>query len=364
MNATTRVTCTDLILVPPQAPWITGGVERIAGEVAQRLKKDFDMAIYCTGQKPGLYRWNDIPVHVFRGYTKAYFFSPALYQALRKSRADLFHAHTFTTFMPFAASLSGKTFVFNPHFHHLASTFQYEMLRTFYDPTIGNYLFRNANFIVCNSNTEKELILRHYEIPLSRIETIYNGVNIDKIKNAQPFDLDHKLVLYVGRLEKYKNVQVAIKAMKYLPSDYLLYVIGKGDYRTSLGGLVTKLGLNKRVKFLGYVKDEEMYRWLKTCSVFVHFSDIESFGMTCVEALAAGKPVVANNDKFGLKETADLFRGKGVFMVDVKEDSVREISETIKEAERFRINVDLSDFNWDTISDKFAHVYSRTLENS
>lgn len=363
MNTPSGMNHFDIIFVPPQAPWAAGGVERIAGEVAERLKKDFDIAIYCTGEKPDSLYWKDIPVFIFRGYTKAYFFSPTLYRALRKSRADLIHAHTFTTFMPFAASMSDKTFVFNPHFHHLASTLPFEMLRKIYDPTVGNYLFRNAGFIICNSHTERKLILKHFEIPPTKIDVIYNGVDIAKVRNAKPFDLDKKLILYVGRLERYKNVQVAVEAIKHLPQDYLLYIIGKGNYESSLRMRVRKLDLNKRVKFLGYVSDEEMYRWLKTCSVFVHFSEIESFGMTCIEALAAGRPVIANDDKFGLKETADLFRGKGIFTVDVRRNSIIEISEIIKEAEQLTVKVDLSDFDWNTITARFKEVYSRTLKN-
>jgi len=353
----------NLVVVSARAPWCGGGVERTVGEVAKRLKKDFDIAIYCTNHKPGLYSWEDIPVYVFKGYIDAYRFSLPMYKALKKGDFDLVHAHCFTTFMPLVASrITKKSFVFNPHFHQIGSTLLYKTLRKIYDPFAGYYLFKNASLIVCNSVTEKNLILDRFQTSRT-IEVIYNGVDTHRIKNAQPYDIDGKLILYVGRLEKYKNVQVAIQALSFLPKEYHLCIIGKGSYEASLKRLTDELGLNDRVRFLGYLTDEAVYRWLKTCSVFINLSEIESFGMTCIEALAAGKPVIANDDHFGLKETADLFTGN-IFTVNAKETSPQELSNLIEDTIEVRVNVNLHDFDWNTIAERFKEAYVRVLQNS
>ena len=353
----------NLVVVSPWPPWYGGGIERTVGEVAKRLKRDFNIVIYCTNTKPGLYSWEDIPVYVFRGYTTAYHFSLSMYNALKKAKFDLIHAHCFTSFMPLAVSRIAKNkFIFNPHFHHMGSTLLYRMLKKIYDPVAGYHFFRNASLIVCNSVAEKDLILDRFQIS-NEIEVIYNGVDTNRIKNAKPFDIDGKLILYVGRVEKYKNIEVAIQAVKHLPREHHLYVIGKGSYEGNLKGLTDKLGLNDRVRFLGYLTDEEVYRWLKTCSVFIHLSEIESFGMTCLEALAAGKPVIANDDHFGLKETADLFKGN-IFTVNAKEILPHELSKLIEDTIQVQVNANLHDFDWNTIAERFKEAYIHILQNS
>ena len=117
---------------------------------------------------------------------------------------------------------------------------------------------------------------------------------------------DGKLILYVGRLEKYKNIHLIIPALKHLPEDYYLYIIGEGPYQTDLIKLIKNLNLTKHVKILGHLSDKETNQWMKTSSVFITLSDIEAFGITVLEALAANTPVIVNN-KGGLSELADKF---------------------------------------------------------
>lgn len=350
-------------MVSPGPPWRSGGIERLIRELAKRLKKDFNIVIYCTDSKPGLYYWEGLPVYVFRGYTSAYRFSISMCNILREAEYDLIHAHGFTTFMPLAASLTKKRIIFNPHFHSIGSTLSYRILRKIYDPIAGYCLFQNASLIVCNSNAEKNLVSDRFKVPDDKIEVIFNGVDIHKIKNAKPYNLNGKLILYVGRLEKYKNVQVAIQAVKYLPREYYLYIIGQGSYELNLRKLTEKLDLGKRAKFLGYLTNEEVYRWLKTCSLFIHLSGIESFGMTCIEALAAGKPVIVNDDNFGLKETADLFKGN-IFTVNIKRVSAQQLSKLIEDKSEVQVNASLNDFDWHIIARKFKDAYIKALENS
>lgn len=76
--------------------------------------------------------------------------------------------------------------------------------------------------------------------------------------------------------------------------DLLLEIGGDGPEKTKLEELVTKLGINKNIKFLGQLtRDEVKNKMNEESSAFVLSSEYETFGVVVVEALALGKPVIA-----------------------------------------------------------------------
>ena len=67
------------------------------------------------------------------------------------------------------------------------------------------------------------------------------------------------------------------------------------DPRAALEALATELGVQGRVEFLGRVDDDALRRWFRTARVFASMSEHEAFGITVLEALAAGAAVVASD---------------------------------------------------------------------
>lgn len=237
----------------------------------------------------------------------------------------------------------------------------YQVVRIIYDRYFGEGILRNARFVVCNSRSELRALRQALSLP-SETEVIHNGADIHAIREAQPHSKEGKLILYVGRLEAYKNVQVAIEALRYLPEEYAFMVIGQGPYRSELVDLARRRGLQRRVRFLGGVSDEEVYKFLKTSDVFVHLSEVESFGMTCIEALAAGTPVLANDDGFGLRETADMFP-QDIKLITASQTPVPSVAKEIDRLAGRRVNTDLMGFDWSSIAQQFAAVYENCLDN-
>lgn len=335
-------------------------------EISIRLRKDFDIRIYCSGDRPGIYFSHGIEIKVFKGYIRGYFLSPSLYEELKKVKCDLIHSHNFQSFIPLAASLAkaDKKVVFSPHFHFFGSTLIFNTLKRFYKPLVGPYLFKTADLIICFSNTEKALLVEKYRIPPSKIRVIYHGANFCEVENAKPFDLCGKIILHVGRLERYKNVQVVIESLKSLPKEYQLFIIGEGPYESALKQIAHKLNLGDRVRFLGYLSDKLMYRWLRTCSVLVQLSKIESgISLTCIDALAAEKPVIVNNDFVALRETAELFKGNGVFPFNTEKGSAQELAKIIQNASITQAKADLSEFNWSISAKKIRDAYLEALNS-
>jgi len=137
------------------------------------------------------------------------------------------------------------------------------------------------------------LVRRDFPGVARRMRVIYPGVDVAAIRAAVPYVTTDKVILSVGRLETYKNVHLVIAMLSYLDADYVLRVVGDGPARPALEEGARRLGLERRVEFLGRVDDATARRWLRTARAYVSMSAHEAFGLALVEALAAGTPALA-----------------------------------------------------------------------
>jgi len=108
---------------------------------------------------------------------------------------------------------------------------------------------------------------------------------------------------YLGRLKKYKGVDLVIRAFaRVARRDAVLEIAGAGDYRPRLEALADSLDLGKRVRFLGFVSETEKLALLRRSWAVALASPKEGWGLTNVEAEACGTPVVAS-DSPGIRES-------------------------------------------------------------
>ena len=133
-----------------------------------------------------------------------------------------------------------------------------------------------------------------------RFVTIVNGIDTSRFIDAMPIqrgmiDMQHGdfMIVSIGRLYKEKGFEIIINALTYLPSNYKLVIIGDGPYRPTLENMVIENDLKERVKLIGFQRDVEGY--LKSADLYVSASYSEGFGLTIIEATAAGIPVVASD---------------------------------------------------------------------
>jgi glycosyltransferase involved in cell wall biosynthesis len=332
-----------IVVFAPMAPWINGGQPRVLKEHEKRM----DLEIYSTNTDENeCGKFNNVTV--FKAYIEAYLFSPGIFKT---KKVEKVLAHGYTTFLPLIASIKGKELYFMPHYHDEASNLFFKILRKIYDPTIGSYLMHRAKKIFCVSEFEKKSIIDKFNINLKKIVVVYNGIDLKKFEKIKSYKTNKNIILYIGRLEKYKNIQFLIKAMKYLPN-FELKIIGNGPYKKDLIKIA-----NERIEFLENLSDYEVLRWYKTCSVFVTLSDIEAFGITVIEALASGKPVVVN-DATSLKEFAEKF--EDVKKIDIHKKSIIQVAKMIKKTSKITVKkVDLSDYDWDKICKRIENEIMR-----
>ncbi len=123
-------------------------------------------------------------------------------------------------------------------------------------------------------------------------EVLFNGVDLDRFRNAEPWPVEAPTLLFVGRHEPRKGLEVLLRAFEMVPGDIRLSVVGIGPQTEHLRSRYH----DPRIEWLGRIPDDELARRWRAASVYCAPSlSGESFGVVLLESMAAGAPVVASN---------------------------------------------------------------------
>ncbi len=165
------------------------------------------------------------------------------------------------------------------------------------------YSCAHAARLVAISESGRRDIHRLYGVPLERIDVVTPGVGdaYRPLPAAQVAAfrrekaLPDTFILHVGTLQPRKNIPTLLEAVARLdrPGVELVLVGGRGWIYEEIFARVQALGLGNRVRFAGYVDDEELPLWYNAAAVLAFPSFYEGFGMPVADALACGTPVVA-----------------------------------------------------------------------
>ncbi len=164
---------------------------------------------------------------------------------------------------------------------------------------------RAARVIAVSAATRDELV-RRLGVPARKVTVVHNAADpafrplpaaeVARFRAAQ--GLSARVVLAVGTLEPRKNLTGLLDAFARLApaTDAELVVVGgKGWLYDAVFGRLERLGLAGRVRFAGYVPDDQLPLWYNVAEVFVYPSRYEGFGLPPLEALACGTPVVTSD---------------------------------------------------------------------
>jgi len=163
-------------------------------------------------------------------------------------------------------------------------------------------IYRRARWVTVSNSSRDELVSRG--IPADRIALAMNAVDHARFAPGPPSEKDPDLLVYLGRIKRYKNIELLIRSMRAVrarrPRARLL-VVGEGDHRPALVRLASDLALDGAVEFTGFVPLEEKVRILRRASLSINASPKEGWGVTVIEANACGTPVIAS-DVPGLRD--------------------------------------------------------------
>jgi len=163
-----------------------------------------------------------------------------------------------------------------------------------------SYIWRRADAVIAISHAVKEWLVIEREIPQVKVHVVHYGIEIDRFAYHQQPRQGREgspIIGTIGRLEPIKGHETLIQAMPLVLQRYpqaRLLIVGHDPYGygASLRGLIQSLGLDGKVQLLGFVEDIPSF--LNDIDLFVFASRSEGFGQVLIEAMAAGKPVVAS----------------------------------------------------------------------
>ncbi|MBE9162842.1 glycosyltransferase family 1 protein [Tychonema sp. LEGE 06208] len=158
-------------------------------------------------------------------------------------------------------------------------------------------VLRQAEHIICDSESTANDLMNFCKIPSSLISRIFPGYDASFFKFL---DLPtSNYFLYMGRHNPHKNVQRVVSAFAALPknSEYELWITGSEDrrYTPLLKAQVQELGLFDRVKFLDYLPAADLPKVINRAIALLFPSLWEGFGLPVLEAMACGTPVITSN---------------------------------------------------------------------
>jgi glycosyltransferase involved in cell wall biosynthesis len=207
-------------------------------------------------------------------------------------------------------------------------------------------------------STQRELI--ELGQPKENTDLLYNAIDQDLFRNTNVEKSATPLLTYVGRIKKYKQVELIIDAipkLKKMYPDIELHIGGTGDNIDELKKRAEDKGVSDSVKFLGFLSEAEKAELLGRAWVFVTMAMKEGWGITVIEANAMSTPVIGSNVP-GLQDS--IRDGETGFLVEMTDNEklVSKISELIKNTElrnQFSNNAKMwsENFTWEASAKHF-----------
>lgn len=187
--------------------------------------------------------------------------------------------------------------------HHLVKDIFFKELR-YHKAIIGYlseniipYIYKNTPIITVSENTKTDLV--NFGIPKKNINVIYNGIDHIRYRPNIYHKSSYPLLVYIGRVKKYKNINHILNAIKYLINQNLyicnnlkLIIAGRGNYNDIISK-INHLGIYKYVTILGEISDDLKIELLNKAWVYITTSSKEGWGLTVIEANACGTPVIS-----------------------------------------------------------------------
>lgn len=293
-----------------------GGTERQLVELVSRLDgARFEPAVCCLSSGGSLeaeLKTRDIPVHVvnFRGFRTArrglIRSAPEVicalfrfWRLLRNQRPDIVHGLLFWAYIigTFAARAAGVPIIVSSR--RSLGNFKADKPHYLVLERIAN---RMTDLVIANSEAVRRDAIREEGLPADKVMVIHNGLELPPFGLSPDEDLRQSLGLgrgvpvigVVANFIHYKGYQFFLEAwgavVKRFPRNVAL-LVGEGPLRRELEARVEAMGLGKSVRFLGTHQDVPAL--LALMDLVVHPSLEEGFSNAILEAMAAGKPVVA-----------------------------------------------------------------------
>lgn len=157
--------------------------------------------------------------------------------------------------------------------------------------------FRMVDRVIAPSHYIQALLAREYDVPDQKIRVVPNGVDVEAFRPVRGPEAEVPTLLAVSRLSDQKGLDYLLEVLRSVRvsrPDAVLRIAGDGPERERVARRAELMGLSRHVELLGYVAHAELPALYAAASVFLSTSVYEPFGLTTLEAMASGCPVVVS----------------------------------------------------------------------
>lgn len=288
----------------------------------------------------------------------------------RKTKFDVINLHYVCENALYAMMLSNLMHIPLVTSIH-GSDIQYFALKGRLNKWIVRQCLKRSAQVIANSNALLEVTSEMFGGNILENSTVI-GNGVDTSKNdlsKKAFSSRPPFVLAIGRLQYIKGFDVLIKALaivkKSFPSVKLI-LIGEGTERGALEKLSQRLGIKESVLFYGRMEHENVLKIIDICQFLVMPSRREAFGMVLIEAMSAGKAVIATNVG-GIPELV-IHEENGILVKSEDPDSmssailalIQDTQLTKKLGESGMKSIE-KNFKWEQVSKKYLKLLSKAV---
>jgi glycosyltransferase involved in cell wall biosynthesis len=277
---------------------------------------------------------------------------------------DIVHAHSHLFFSTVLCTLVRK-FRSTPLVvtnHGLVSQTAPQWLQRLYLPTVGRWIFRTADAIICYTTTERDQVVDLGVSP-DKIHVIHNGIDTSVFVPSNPAS-PKKQILWIGRFTPGKGVEYLLKGFETFSRefpDYTLVMVGRGPLKDDFVGMIQEMDLEDKVVLRDFIPNGDLPRLYQESSLFVLPSLEEGVPRTILEAMACGRPVVCT----ALPQLVDIVSGCGMLIptgdAGAVADALSELASdpalvhTLGKAARKKV---VAEYSWDDTVAKTLDIYA------
>lgn len=230
---------------------------------------------------------------------------------------------------------------------------------------------QRANKIITVSGLTRDIVVNKYGIPATKVSVVHNGLDHGSYATGAPptnglmqlKSLGYKIVLFVGRITLSKGVDHLIYSardvIKYDPK-VLFVIAGSGEMERQIVQLTADLGISGNVIFAGWARGKELSGLYKAADLFVMPSVSEPFGLTALESLIHGTPIIISKQS-GVSEVLthalkvdfwDTDELTNKILTSLKYPSLRQTLAENGKAQAYGSS-------WDRAADKCVSIYNQ-----
>ena len=223
-------------------------------------------------------------------------FAEAAKQIAKEIPHDVIHAHDWMTYMAGANAkkVSGKPLVVHIHATEFDRTGGNGINQDVYD--IEKFGFKAADKVLAVSNFTREKVISNYGIPEEKVQTAHNAIEFVEPPREHSFiSKKDRIVLFLGRVTLQKGPDwflAAAKKVLEIDPNIKFVVAGSGDMSHAMIEKAADMGIAKNVLFTGWLNPKTADKVYKMAMVYVMPSVSEPFGLTPLEAMRNGTPVI------------------------------------------------------------------------